>query len=132
MDQINQKDASQDQAIALLTHRIEDAEKTQEELRERIRKLEKWVWGAGVITALITIVGLASALESKELENGSNDTPEQEIVLQLQGSRLIVFWTAILLMSPLILGLTYTRKKELELQALILQKRERGTSKKRS
>jgi hypothetical protein len=88
MDQINQKDASQDQAIALLTHRIEDAEKTQEELRERIRKLEKWVWGAGaVITALITIVGLASALESKELENGSNDTPEQEIVLQLQGSR---------------------------------------------
>ena len=88
MDQINQKDASQDQAIALLTHRIEDAEKTQEELHERIRKLEKWVWGAGaVITALITIVGLASALESKELENGSNDTPEQEIVLQLQGSR---------------------------------------------
>ena len=88
MDQINQKDASQDQAIALLTHRIEDAEKTQEELRERIRKLEKWVWGAGaVITALITIVGLASALESKELENGSNDTPEQESVLQLQGSR---------------------------------------------
>jgi predicted nucleic acid-binding Zn-ribbon protein len=88
MDQINQKDASQDQAIALLTHRIEDAEKTQEELRERIRKLERWVWGAGaVITAAITLIGLASALESKELENGSNDTPKQEIVLQLQGSR---------------------------------------------
>ena len=31
--------------------------------------------------------------------------------------------TAILLMSPLILGLTYTRKKELELQALIRQKK---------
>ena len=33
-DQINQKDADQDQLIAVLTHRIEDAEKMTEELRE--------------------------------------------------------------------------------------------------
>lgn len=74
-DQINQKDANQDQQIALLTHRIEDAEKTQEELRDRVRKLEKWVWGAGaVISAAITIIGIATAVESKEINYGSNDT----------------------------------------------------------
>ena len=64
-DQINQKDADQDQLLALLTHRIDDAEKMAEELRDRVRKLEKWVWGAGaVITALITIVGIATAVDS--------------------------------------------------------------------
>ena len=34
--QINKKDADQDQEIALLTHRIEDAEKMAEELRDRV------------------------------------------------------------------------------------------------
>jgi len=87
-DQINQKDANQDQQIALLSHRIEDAEKTQEELRDRVRKLEKWVWGAGaVITALITIVGIATAVDSKEIDYGSNDTTKQEILLQLPSNR---------------------------------------------
>ena len=33
----------QDQLIALLTHRIEDGEKISEELRERVRNLERWV-----------------------------------------------------------------------------------------
>ena len=67
-DQINQKDADQDQLIALLTHRIEDAEKMAEELRDRVRKLEKWVWGAGaVITAAITLIGIATAVDSKEV-----------------------------------------------------------------
>ena len=33
-------------------------------------------------------------------------------------------------MSPLILGLTYSRKKELELQALIRQRRGRGSGRK--
>ena len=83
-DQINQKDADQDQLLALLTHRIEDAEKMTEELRDRVRKLEKWVWGAGaVITALITIVGIATAVDSKEIDYGRNDTTEQEVLLQL-------------------------------------------------
>ena len=86
-DQINQKDANQDQQIALLTHRIEDAEKTQEELRDRVRKLEKWVWGAGaVISAAITIIGIATAVESKEINYGSNDTTKQEVLLQLQSN----------------------------------------------
>ena len=62
-DQINQKDADQDQLIALLTHRIEDAEKMSEELRERVRNLERWVWRAGaVISATVTIIGIAVAI----------------------------------------------------------------------
>ena len=86
-DQINKKDADQDQMIALLTHRIEDAEKITEELRDRVRKLERWVWGAGaVITALITIVGLVEAVDSKEIDYGRNDTTKQEVVLQLSRS----------------------------------------------
>ena len=86
-EQINQKDADQDQMIALLTHRIEDAEKISEELRDRVRKLERWVWGAGaIITALITIVGLVEAVDSKEIDYGRNGSPQQEVVLQLSRS----------------------------------------------
>ena len=86
-EQINQKDADQDQLIALLTHRIEDAEKMTEELRDRVRKLEKWVWGAGaMITALITIVGLIEAVDSKEIDYGRNGSSQQEVVLQLPSS----------------------------------------------
>ena len=85
--QINQKDADQDQMIALLTHRIEDTEKMAQELRDRVRKLERWVWGAGaIITALITIVGLVEAVDSKEIDYGRNDTTKQEVVLQLPRS----------------------------------------------
>ena len=87
MTTINQKDADQDQLIALLTHRIEDAEKTTEELRDRVRKLERWVWGAGaIITALITIVGLVEAVDSKEINYGRYDSPQQEELLQFPRS----------------------------------------------
>ena len=86
-DQINQKDADQDQLIALLTHRIEDAEKMAEELRDRVRKLEKWVWGAGaVITAAITLIGIATAVDAKEIDHGSNGSTQQEELLQLSRS----------------------------------------------
>ena len=86
-EQINQKDADQDQLIALLTHRIEDAEKITEELRDRVRKLERWVWGAGaIITALITIVGLVEAVDSKEIDYGRNGSSQQEELLQLPRS----------------------------------------------
>mgnify|MGYP005993287383 CR=1 FL=1 len=86
-DQINQKDADQDQEIALLRHRIEDAEKMTGELRDRVRKLERWVWGAGaIITALITIVGLVEAVDSKEIDYGRYGSTQQEVVLQLPSS----------------------------------------------
>ena len=86
-NQINQKDANQDQEIALLKHRIEDAEELSSELRLRVRKLERWVWGAGaVISAAITIIGLAMAADAKEGNYGGYDTAKQEELLQFQGS----------------------------------------------
>ncbi len=86
-DQIDQKDADQDQLIALLTHRIEDAEKMAEELRDRVRKLEKWVWGAGaVITAAITLIGIVTAADAKEIDHGRYGSTQQEVVLQLPSS----------------------------------------------
>jgi len=58
-----------------------------EELRDRVRKLERWVWGAGaIITALITIVGLIEAVDSKDIDYGRNGSPQQEVVLQLPSS----------------------------------------------
>ena len=69
------------------THRIEDAENETKELKERVRNLEKKVWGASaVIAALITIAGIADALNAQEMNYGSNDTAQQEVVLQLQSS----------------------------------------------
>ena len=85
-NQINQKDADQDQLIALLTHRVEDAEKMAEELRDRVRKLERWVWGAGAIISAITIIGLAMAVDAKEVNYGSNGSTQQEVMLQLPSS----------------------------------------------
>ena len=86
-DQINTKDASQDQEIFLLKHRIEDAEKVSEELRDRVRKLERWVWGAGaVITAAITLIGFIAAVDAKEVEYGRDGSPQQEELLQLPRS----------------------------------------------
>tara|TARA_B100000925_G_scaffold97415_1_gene71050 strand:+ start:2632 stop:2916 length:285 start_codon:yes stop_codon:yes gene_type:complete len=86
-NQINQKDANQDQEIALLKHRIEDVEELSSELRLRVRKLERWVWGAGaVISAAITIIGLAMAADAKEGNYGGYDTAKQEELLQFQGS----------------------------------------------
>ena len=86
-DQINKKDADQDQILALLTHRIEDAEKMSEELRDRVRKLERWVWGAGaIITALITIVGLVEAVDSKEIDYGRYGSTKSEELLQFPRS----------------------------------------------
>ena len=86
-DQINQKDADQDQLIALLTHRIEDAEKMAEELRDRVRKLEKWVWGAGaVITAAITLIGIATAVDAKEIDYGRYGSTKSEELLQFPRS----------------------------------------------
>ena len=88
-NQIQLKDAEQDQEIALLKHRVEELEEGGvDELRQRVRKLEKTVWSASaVITALITIVGLMDALNAKEMDYGSNGTTQQEIVLQLPSDR---------------------------------------------
>ena len=77
MSDINNKDSEQDVKIAVLDSTLENATrrmelihkridrtderitKLNEDVRERIRALEKWVWGAGaVLTAFIVIGGV--------------------------------------------------------------------------
>ena len=58
-----------------------------EELRDRVRKLEKWVWGAGaVITAAITLIGIVTAADAKEIDHGRYGSTQQEVMLQLPSS----------------------------------------------
>ena len=90
MSDITEKDSEQDVKIAVIdsTHenatrrmelihkRIDRTEervtKLNEDVRERIRALEKWVWGAGaVLTAFIIIGGIVGDL---------NIIPNQEVI----------------------------------------------------
>jgi len=57
------------------------------ELRGRIRKNEIWIAGAAaVISAVVTIIGIAVSVESKEINYGSNGSAQQEVLLQLSRS----------------------------------------------
>ena len=79
---ISNKDSEQDVKIAVLDSTLENATrrmelihkridrtderitKLNEDVRERIRALEKWVWGAGaVLTAFVVIGGLVGDLD---------------------------------------------------------------------
>ena len=94
MDEITNKDSEQDVKIAVLDSTLENATrrmelihkridrtdervtKLNEDVRERIRALEKWVWGAGaVLTAFIVIgsvVGELNLIPDREVtENAS-------------------------------------------------------------
>ena len=81
MSDITEKDAEQDVKIAVIASTLEHATrrmelihkridrteervtKLNEDVRERIRALEKWVWGAGaVLTAFIVIGGVVGEL----------------------------------------------------------------------
>ena len=64
-----EKQSAQDSRMAVLETKVQDLEeqlerfkdKDQEELNDRLRKLEKWVWGAGaVIASLVTVFGIYS------------------------------------------------------------------------
>ena len=63
------KQAEQDSRMAVLETKVSDLEeqlerfkdKDQEELNNRLRQLEKWVWGAGaVLASLVTVFGIYS------------------------------------------------------------------------
>ena len=94
MTDISSKDSEQDVKIAVLDSTLENATrrmelihkridrteervtKLNEDVRERIRALEKWVWGAGaVLTAFIVIGGVVGDLDlipdSQVIENAS-------------------------------------------------------------
>ena len=95
MSDISNKDSEQDVKIAVLDSTLENATrrmelihkridrteervtKLNEDVRERIRALEKWVWGAGaVLTAFIVIGSIVGELnlipDGEEIENVSS------------------------------------------------------------
>ena len=95
MAEVTTKDAEQDVKIAVLDSVVDNATrrmelihkridrteervtKLNEDVRERIRALEKWVWGAGaVLTAFIVIGGIVGDLniipDNAEIENVSS------------------------------------------------------------
>ena len=96
MTDITNKDSEQDVKIAVIDSTLENATrrmelihkridrtdervtKLNEDVRERIRALEKWVWGAGaILTAFIVIGGIVGELNlipdgSEEVSNVSS------------------------------------------------------------
>ena len=96
MSDLTNKDAEQDTKIAVIDstldnsiRRIEMVHKRVDDTNEELENYKKEFvnlkggWSAGaVITALITIVGIADALNAKEMNYGSNDTPKSEELLQ--------------------------------------------------
>ena len=83
MSDLTNKDAEQDTKIAVMDStlensirriemvhkRVDDTNDEIEKLRERVRKLEKWVWGAGaVITAAVTLIGFVTAADARTFE----------------------------------------------------------------
>ena len=61
-------DANQETKITILQLKVERLEEKQEDLRERLKAVEKWVIGAAaVITAGITLIGFASNISKAYL-----------------------------------------------------------------
>ena len=61
-------DASQETRITVMQLKIERLEEKQEELRERLKVVEKWVIGAAaVIAAGITLIGFATNISKAYL-----------------------------------------------------------------
>ena len=61
-------DASQETRITVMQMQIERLEEKQEELRERIKVVEKWVIGAAaVLAAGTTVIGFATNISKAYL-----------------------------------------------------------------
>ena len=64
----NEVDAAQETRIVVQALKIERLEENQEELRERVKAVEKWVIGAGaVLAAGVTLVGFATNISKAYL-----------------------------------------------------------------
>ena len=61
-------DASQETSITVMQLKIERLEEKQEELRERLKVVEKWVIGAAaVLAAGTTVIGFATNISKAYL-----------------------------------------------------------------
>ena len=61
-------DATQETRITVMQLKIERLEEKQNDLRERLKSVEKWVIGAGaVIAAGVTVIGFATNISKAYL-----------------------------------------------------------------
>ena len=61
-------DAQQETRLVVLQLKVERLEEKQEELRERLKAVEKWVIGAAaVLTAGVTLIGFATNISKAYL-----------------------------------------------------------------
>ena len=61
-------DASQETGLTVMALKIERLEEKQDELRERLKAVEKWVIGAAaVLAAGVTVVGFATNISKAYL-----------------------------------------------------------------
>ena len=61
-------DASQETRITVMQLKIERLEEKQDELRERLKVVEKWVFGAAaVLAAATTVIGFATNISKAYL-----------------------------------------------------------------
>jgi len=112
MSDLTNKDAEQDSKLAVLESRVEsfrervisleermkevpqmnelDAfasrmEKQYDDLKNRVRQLERWVWGAAAVIAVgAFVIGIVA--NAQEANHGSNGSTQQEELLQLPRS----------------------------------------------
>jgi hypothetical protein len=106
MSDLTNKDAEQDKQIAVLENYFgsirervigleermtrkddyERLEKNIDELKTRVRQLERWVWGAAAVIAVgAFVIGIAA--NAQEVNHGSNDPTKSEELLQLPSYR---------------------------------------------
>ena len=73
----HEKQAAQDSRMAILETKVDDLQKgledfnnkDKEELNQRLRSIEKQVWGAGaVLAAILAIVGIITQMDMEEDE----------------------------------------------------------------
>ena len=78
--------------IEMVHSRIDKTEEKIKELKQQVTDNKIWIQRASaVIGAAVTLIGIIIALpqeaDSKEINYGSDGSTQQEVVLQLQGSR---------------------------------------------
>ena len=84
----HEKQAAQDSRMAILETKVQDLQKgledfnnkDKEELNQRLRSIEKQVWGAGaVLAAILAIVGIITQMDMEEDEWDDEARIEQVI-----------------------------------------------------
>ncbi len=84
----HEKQSAQDSRMAILETKVQDLQKgledfnnkDKEELNQRLRSIEKQVWGAGaVLAAILAIVGIITQMDMEEDEWDDEARIEQVI-----------------------------------------------------